>query len=380
MQNTYDVIVIGGGAIGCAIAWQVARSGRRVLLLERGQLGGEASSAAAGMLGAQLEVGAPGPLYHLCMESRSLYRGFADELFEETGIDVQYTDNGILRLPVSEQEANELKACMAWQIQSGGQAQWLSESEISELEPAVVAAHGGLLLPKDGNVCAPLLARALGAAAMKYADVVEGADVTNIVFRSSNVKVETPNAAYNAEQVVVAAGAWADKVLQPTGVQFGISPVKGQIFSFRPTEGAKLTRTVFRDHAYLVPKRDGTIVMGATEEHESGYNRHVTVSALSHLFSSLSLIAPALSKSKFERAWIGFRPKSKYLTPVIGSIPWNQRLIVAVGHFRNGILLTPVTAKIILSQLNQETPGDVWSAFVPNGSEKDSAIELEAQK
>ncbi len=379
MQQTYDVIVVGGGAIGSAIAWRLGQSGRKVLLLERGQLGTEASSAAGGMLGAQLEVGAPGPLYHLCLESRSLYQDFTRELFEETGMDAQYAENGILRIPVSEEEASELKACMAWQIQSGGQAEWLNERDVLELEPEVLAPYGGLLLPKDGNVSAPLLSRALGAAAVKRAHVVEGAEVTTISLKETHVEVETPNAVYIGEQVVVAAGAWADKVLQSTNTRFGISPVKGQIFAIRPTDDARLTRTIFRNHAYLVPKRDGTIVVGATEEHDAGYNRHVTVEALANLFTSLREIAPNLAKAKFERAWVGFRPKPEALKPAIGLVPGNPRLSVAVGHFRNGILLTPVTAKIILSQMEQETQKEVWAAFAPKGLEKRSETEAIAR-
>ncbi len=378
MQNLYDVIVIGGGAIGSAIAWRLGQSGQKTLLLERGQLGGEASSAAAGMLGAQLEVNSPGPFFHLCLESRSLYRSFASELYEETGIDVQYNENGILRIAASEDEAETLKSCMKWQKEAGGQAQWLNESEAIEFEPAVSAKFGALFLPQDGNIMAPLVSRALGAAAMKRATVIEGADVTNIRLKDDHVEVLTPSALYAAEKVVVAAGAWADKVLETAGATFGISPVKGQMFSMRPTGQVKLTRTIFRDHAYLVPKRDGTIVVGATEEHQAGYNRHVTVDALAALFSAARTIAPGLKDAKFERAWIGLRPKSKSGLPAIGPVSCNSRLHVAVGHFRNGILLTPLTAKMVTAHINNEPISDLWSHFVPNGSEKELSNEVEA--
>jgi glycine oxidase len=377
LQNLYDVIVVGGGAIGCSIAWKLSQSGRKVLLLERGQLGGEASSAAGGMLGAQLEVGSPGPFFHLCMESRSLYRFFAAELYEETGIDVGYTENGILRVASTEEEAQVLKDCMAWQIEAGGQAKWLSKDEAVELEPGISAELGALLLPLDGNVTAPLLTRALGFAATKRATVIEGAEVLNISLEDDFVRVVTTNAQYKSEKVVVAAGAWADKVLGSTGAGFGISPVKGQMFSMRPTGKVTLTRTIFRDHAYLVPKRDGTIVVGATEEHQSGYNRNVTVDALSYLFSAVKKIAPGLEGAEFERAWIGFRPKSRSGFPSIGPVSWNDRLLIAAGHFRNGILLAPVTAKMLVAHMNNDPIRDIWANFIPDGTERQISSEAE---
>jgi glycine oxidase len=376
LQDFYDIIVVGGGVIGCSIAFRLSQSGRKVLLLERGQLGGEASSAAAGMLGAQLEVTNPGPMFHLCLESRSLYHSFACELYEETGIDVGYSENGIIRVPSSTEDAQTLKECMTWQVAAGGQAEWLSENGALELEPGISAPFGALFLQKDGNIMAPLLARALGSAATRHATVIEGADVIDIVLTDNFVKVKTVNTEYQAEKVVVAAGAWADRVLSSTGASFGISPVKGQMFSMRPTGQMKLKHTIFRDHTYLVPKRDGSIVVGATEEHESGYNRHVTVSALSYLFSAVKKLAPGLSDAKFERAWMGLRPKSRSGLPSIGPVSWDNRLFVATGHFRNGILLAPITAKMIAAEINNEPISETWSRFLPDGTEKQPSVEM----
>ncbi|CAM3913348.1 glycine oxidase ThiO [Alicyclobacillus pomorum] len=365
LANSYDVIVVGGGAIGSAIAWRLGQTGRKVLLLERGQIGQEASSAAAGMLGAQLEVKEPGPFYHLCLESRSLYPRFSMELFEETGIDIEYTRNGILQVATCEGEVEVLQERMRWQTADGGRAEWIPSTLVAELEPALAPVHGALFLPEDGNVFAPRVACAVGVAAKKRCTVLEGADVTDIQSTGTHVVVHTPTDSFTADTAVVAAGAWADKILQGSGVQFGIAPVKGQLFSIRPTGNIRLTKTVFSDDIYLVPKRNGSIVVGATEEHGAGYNRTVTMEALHELFSRVQSIAPGLSDAQFERAWSGLRPGSATGFPAIGPIPGHPRIHVAVGHFRNGILLTPLTAKMVVHSIEGNPAPELWSAFRP---------------
>jgi glycine oxidase len=363
MVQRYDVTVVGGGVIGTATAWRLAEAGLHVLLLERNHLGAEASSAAAGMLGAQLEVHEAGPFYQLCLESRSMFRAFAAALAEETGIDVQLVHNGILQLAYSERDVRRLQAQAKWQTEFGGRAEWWSKEEVSCKEPGLTTTEGALFLPDDSNVSAPLLMRAVSLAVKRRCIVVEGAEVISITPFASSVVVSTATENYESASVVIANGAWASRFLQPLHVDFPIHPVKGQMIAVRPRGAVRLTHTVYTDEAYLVPKRDGTIVVGATEEHGAGFNRDVTMDAIARLSTAFRKIAPGLADAVFERAWIGLRPGSPQGHPLLGPHPEHPNVHFAVGHFRNGILLSPLTAEILTRSVLGEPWKEVWTAF-----------------
>ena len=365
MKRLYDVIVIGGGVVGATTAWRLAQSGRKVLLLERNKIGSEASGAAAGMLGAQLEVGSPGPFFHLCIESRNSYPSFAASLLEETGIDVQLVQNGILRMAYNSDEVRELDQQRAWQTDLGRRARWWNEDTLSAAEPLLAPALGALLLPDDGNLSAPLLTQALAVATARRLDVLEDTEVQQIIPSARQVQVDTVLGSYLAEHVVIATGAWAKMLLAQVGVSSNIYPVKGQMMSIRPRPGLRLGRTIFSRHAYLVPKRDGTIVVGATEDHHAGFNHDVTVGNMAFLTSALERMAPKLTDSVVVRSWTGLRPGSPTGLPLIGPLPGGDRVILAVGHFRNGILLAPVTAEMILKELDRVAWPDLWRIFSP---------------
>lgn len=316
------------------------------------------------MLGAQLECAEPGPFYHLCLESRGLYQDFVDELYETTGIDAQLTHNGILQLAYTDDEVRMQKAQMEWQTTNGSRAEWLKAEVIAELEPTVAPGLGGLWLPDDSNVNARLLAEALGVAVHRTCTVVEGAPVSGIHPRAGGgYTVETPTGGYAGESVVVAAGAWASQLIQPFLSTYAIEPVKGQLLAIRPRHGRRLIRTVFSNHMYLVPKCDGTIVVGATEERGAGFNREVTIDAVMSLLSAVHRIAPGLQDAVFERTWMGLRPGSPTGVPLIGELPNFPGLHVAIGHFRNGILLAPVTGHMMVKSVGHEVWPERWTAF-----------------
>lgn len=364
MNKVFDVIVIGGGVIGTTSAWKLAKTGRRVLLLERQRCGAEASSAAAGMLGAQLEVSEPGSFYHLCLESRSLYQAFVDELYETTGIDAQLTHNGILQLAYSEKEVDALQTRMQWQRENGSRAEWLSHTDVAAQESTLSTSHGALLLPDDGNVNAPLLVSALEAAVKRHCRVVEGVEVTDIQRDvHGHYTVVTPTVNYASESIVIATGAWASRLLRPFAPQCVTQPVKGQLLSIRPRNGQQLHRTVFNNHSYMVPKRDGTIIVGATEDRVAGFNRDVVIDAIAYLLATAGRIAPGLCDAVFERSWTGIRPGTSDDRPWIGELPEFPGLHVAVGHFRNGILLAPVSGDMIVQAMDGQSWPHHWQAF-----------------
>ncbi|QSO47809.1 glycine oxidase ThiO [Alicyclobacillus mengziensis] len=361
-MDTFDIIVIGGGVVGLTSAWKLAESGRKVLVLDRNQCGAEASSAAAGMLGAQLEVSEPGDFYQLCLESRQLYPQFAEDLFEKTGIDTGLTDNGILKLAFSTEEVDALKSQMDWQIKGGARAEFVNAVDIAHFEPVLANCAGGLFLPDDSNISAPLLARALSVAAKTSCTVKEGSEVVAIARDKSSYRVKTQSETFYAESVVIAAGAWARHLL-PQALECDIQPVKGQLLAIRPQNGLSIRRTVFSNHTYLVPKRDGTIVVGATEDRTAGFDKDATIDAISDLVTAVQRIAPGLRNAVFERTWTGLRPGSSDDRPWIGEVADSPGLHVAIGHFRNGILLAPVTAQMIVASIAGEPWPHHWQTF-----------------
>ncbi|MHB1682846.1 MAG: glycine oxidase ThiO [Bacilli bacterium] len=369
MRNTtYDVIVAGGGVIGASIAWRLGQEGRRVLLLEKGEIGMGASSAAAGMLGAQLEMDKPGPQYQLGLESRSMYRSFANELFEETGIDIQMTDNGTLRLAHDEEEAGRLRRLGVWQSESGARAQWLTPIETNRLEPLLGPTHGALHLPDDGNIAAPLLSRALAVAARIRTDAVEGAAILSYGIDGRGVVVNTLDAVYHADFLVLAAGAWSGGINGKPALPVQVGPVKGQLLSIRPRGPLRLHRTAFAEGIYLVPKRDGSIIAGATEERDARFQRDVTLEAVYSLLKAVRAVAPELANAAFERAWTGFRPATPNSLPLIGADPAYPQFIYAVGHYRNGILLAPVTGNMATAAVAGRVWPEHWRAFLPTAA------------
>jgi len=370
MKTTFfDVIVVGGGAIGCMTAWRIAQTGQSVLLLEKGQLGQEASRAAAGMLGAQLEVHEAGPFFHLCLQSRRLFRSLAEELLDITGMDIQLVPNGILHLAKSAIQANRLQARCTWQVANGGHAVWWSAAEVSQRTSGIATHYGGLFLPEDGNLSAPHYVDALAAAVRQSCSVVEGTEVLNIREDSAlETQVETTDMTYTATTVVVCAGAWAEALLRPLGYSYHVRPVKGQMLRLRPQQqlpALSLRQTLFTEDVYIVPKRDGSVIVGATEEHNAGYDRAVTAGALSTLIMAAQAVVPALGDATFVEAWTGLRPRVASGLPIIGRLPQHPQIIVCAGHFRNGILLSPITAELVVTTLNGQPELEIGTEFSP---------------
>ncbi|SIS52612.1 glycine oxidase ThiO [Alicyclobacillus vulcanalis] len=365
----YDVVVVGGGAIGMAAAREMARAGLRVAVIDRGQLGGEASGAAAGMLGAQLEAHGPDAFYQLCRASRAMYPVFAEELREETGVDIEWVENGILQLARSEGQAMALRERMRWQREAEDEAVWLEPDDLRAFQASVAAdAWGALYLPRDGNVYVPRLVAALRASVAQTCAVFEGEEVLRIHRDGAVWCIRGARGTYAADHVVVAAGAWASRLLLPLGARVEVRPVKGQMLAVRPVQGALLRHTVYDAGTYLVPKRDGTVVIGATEEPDAGYDKRNTLDALAALAARALDAVPGLRGAEWLRAWSGLRPRiaGEQANPVIGPWPGAPGLTLAVGHFRNGVLLAPITGRMVTAAVLGREPEEAWRPFWPS--------------
>jgi glycine oxidase len=359
MSNTYDAIVVGGGVIGGAIAYNLAKRGGKVLLLEKDRLASKASGAAAGMLGAQSEMDGDGPLFQLARKSRAMFTKIAEEIKETSGIDIGLINKGMLKVALNEQEQQEYKRIMAIQNQSGEQADWLTGEELRRKEPALSdAIKGAMYIEKDGQVEADQLtlgflksAAASGVVIKEYVEVYE--------FQLSKGKVEgvvTNQGIFTSENVIVAGGAWSQKLLSETGLQLDTYPVKGECFSV-VTHRQMLFTTIFSHGCYLVPKKGGRIIVGATVKPRT-FDQKVSVSGISILLEQAKNLMPSIVEAEWERAWAGIRPQTVDGLPYLGEHPAYKGLYIATGHFRNGILLSPITG-VVIADLIEGKPTSV---------------------
>jgi glycine oxidase len=349
-MNVTDVAVIGGGIMGCAVALRLAARGVGVTVIERGIPGAEASSAAAGILGPQMEADAPGPLLDLGLRSRALYPALAAELRDATGIDIGYVKSGVLAVALDGAGAAELTARRAWQMARGLRVEPLSSEQLHALEPNLaVEVRAGLRFPDDAQVNARELARAFSqAAARAGARFLQGRYVRRVLVEGGVATgVELDGEVLAAGTVVVAAGSWSGLV-EGAGVPATIvRPARGQLVSIetRPP----LFRHVLNVHGrgYLVPRPDGTVIAGSTVE-MAGFRKEVTVGGLAQILGLARTLVPALGDAPVTGSWSNFRPYTEDHLPVLGLTPV-RGLVLATGHFRNGILLAPVTAEAIAS-------------------------------
>lgn len=342
------VVVIGGGVIGCASAYFLAKAGLAVTLIERDQIGAQASAAAAGMLAPLAESRGPTPFLALALASLRLFETLERELKQETGIDIELSRCGILRVAEDPQEVARLQRFHRWQKEAGLPTEWLDAAAARDLEPGLGAAVlGAIYSPTEMHVQSPRLTQALALAAQaRGARFCTGTPVTG--FRREGNRVcaaQTAAAEIDGATFVLAAGAWGATCTRWLGIELPVFPVRGQILALSQTT-PPLKRIVYGGHAYLVPKQDGSLVVGATEEH-AGFDARVTAAGLAGLLDRAAALYPPAAEATFLRAWSGLRPGSQDGHPLLGPLPGWTNVLFAGGHFRNGVLLSAVTGQSI---------------------------------
>lgn len=341
-----DCLVVGGGIIGLSLAYELSRRGVSVTLVEQGEWGGQASSAAAGMLAPLKEFALPGPMVELGMDSLRLYPQWAQELEACTAADVQLSLEGLVTVALDEQESEELRAKYLWQKEAGHDVHWLNGRELREVEPLLTErAVAGIYSPGEGHINNRLLLRSLVTACrLQGVTLLAGCVVSGIAVKGGRVVgVETSSGPIRAGHTVIASGAWAGIMMNRLDVAIPVRPVRGQVAAVSSV-GVPLRTVIFGKSGYITPKKDGTIVIGATED-ESGFRREVTLAGLASVLQGVMPYVPALHEAAFLEAWGGLRPATADGKPLLGPVPGWEGLSLAGGHFRNGILLSPVTAK-----------------------------------
>ena len=361
-----DVVVIGGGVIGLAVAWRAAQRGASVCVLERGGLGGGASHLAAGMLAPVTEAD-PGELalLELGLRSARLWPGFAAELAEASGSDPGLLRCGALVVARDRDEAEALERELALRRELGLDVERLLPSVARRREPALAPTiRLALAVPGDHAVDPRAAVLALAEAARRAGvRLCTQAAVRRIVLRDGTVGgVELADGRVaEGGQVVLAAGAWSGAIEGlPADVQLPLRPVKGQIMRLRDPAGAGLLERIVRfEGGYLVPRGDGRYVLGATME-ERGFDTTVTAGGLYELLRDAGELVPGVHELVVEEMGAGLRPATPDNAPVLGAAPGIGGLVWATGHHRNGILLAPVTAEIVVAAL---AGADVPAAF-----------------
>ena len=366
MARTADILVVGGGVIGCAIAYELAKAGLAVTLVERGTPGCEASSAGAGMLAPQAESSAASPRLGLGLASKALYADLALELRERTGLDIEYETGGNLHCFLDEGDEAVGRAACAWQREAGLKAELLSRADALALEPDLSPeVRGALFLPEDHWVNNPRLVTALAtAAALERVRFVTG-EATVLVRAGDRVTgVQVGEDQIRAALVVLAAGAWSGQLAATAGLRLPVGPVRGQIVCLEGIPRRHRHLLHIKDH-YLVSRVNGEILIGASVEW-AGFAKQVTAEYVRSALDAAIRLVPALARLPIKATWAGFRPWAPDELPVIGPWPGLEGLVVATGHFRNGILLAPITGRLIRELLVDHAPSLDLTPFLPD--------------
>jgi glycine oxidase len=351
------VIVVGGGAVGLSVAWELAERKLRVVLLERGAIGREASWAGAGILTPGDPDRAEGPHARLMALSLALHRRWAERLRGLTGIDNGFRACGGAVVGDSAAEERLLAAVEPHWRNEGVEFRRLSREQVRRLEPALnpdlrVVYH----LPGTGQLRNPRHLKALTAAcAAAGVEVRADCPVEGLTTDGRAVTgVRTAAGPVPADAVVVAAGPWSQQLLAPLGVAVRTRPVRGQIVLLS-TARPLLAGVVERGPCYLVPRDDGRLLVGSTEE-DAGFEKANTPEAIAELTALAAHLVPATADATFEQAWSGLRPGNADGRPYIGAVGSHPGLYVAAGHFRNGIQMSTGTAVMIADLITGRTP------------------------
>lgn len=359
-----DVLVVGGGAIGCAIAWAVARRGAEVVVLERDEPGAHASGAAAGMLSPLAEAEGPGAFLSLLLAARDRFSAVSRALLEETGVDVGYRDDGTLAVALTAEDEGPLETRFRWQSAAGLPVQRLTAREARGLEPALSPAlRWALRFEGDHQVDSRRFSRALWLAAIAAgAEFLVGSEARELVHdgaRAAGVRLADGDRVL-ADRVVLAAGSWSGRLGNlPRPVP--VRPVHGQLLALEAVSPL-LRHVINTPRVYLVPRSDGRVVVGATVD-ESGFRTRVRAAGSLRLLEAAIEAAPALADHALTAQWAGLRPGTPDGLPILGPDPDVEGLLYATGHYRNGILLAPLTGELVGALALHEPPAHDLGCF-----------------
>lgn len=353
--------------MGLSIARELNRQGiKKITVLERGEIGRESSFAAAGMLAPNVETEKRDDFTEFCAESLTLYTNYAEELLAETGVDIELDCSGSLYLAFSEEDSKEINRRYKWQKSAGLQVERLTARETLQAEPFVSPdVRASLFFPNDWQV----ENRGLLFALEKYTEfnhikIVENAEIVNLLIENNRIiGAETKNEKFHAATVVLATGAWTSLIKVESFVLPPVKPIRGQMISFQ-TAKRLFQKVIYSPRGYIVPRADGRILVGATVENV-GFDKNVTDAGTEILRETALEISPGLGNLEIAEKWAGLRPFAADGLPILGAFPEVENLFIATAHYRNGILLAPLTAKIMAEKIAGNLDSEYLKIFSP---------------
>jgi glycine oxidase len=366
----HDVLIIGGGVIGLSLAWDLAKHGCSVHVIDKGQIGREASWAGAGILPAATHSIDQHPLDQLRGLACELHPQWAAELKSLTGIDTGYWRCGGIHLARSPGEAASLAAWATLARDERIRIEQLSTTSLAETEPGLIwegeppaqplgnrytELRAQYLVPDESQLRNPWHVRALyRACELAGVEITPHTEVTDFTITNGSLaEADSTSGPLAARCYCFTSGAWTGQLLQRLGIHLGILPIRGQIILFRCDE-PPITHIINEGSRYLVPRQDGRLIAGSTEE-EVGFDKRTTAEAMADLTQFACDLVPGLKNAAIEKTWAGLRPASFDGLPFLGRLTNIHNAFIASGHFRNGLFLSPATA-IVMSQLIRDQP------------------------
>jgi glycine oxidase len=363
-MKTYDAVVAGGGLIGASIALELAELGMKVGLYDAKEPGREASWASAGMISPAPENAEMIPFVPMGLASVALYPEFIAKVEELTGMNVGYRKDGALDAILDGDAEEELSTIVALQHGVGLRAEALSGEQARQMEPSLTEeVEAAIFRPDEASLDARVFTDAVLKAAQERGVRVFGGNGTKALWREGD---KCKGLVLEKEQVeakwtVIAAGCFSARI-EGVAPYAPVSPAKGQMIGLR-CESVEIRRVLWLEHKYLVPRGDGRVIAGSTIE-RTGFDHDVTAGAVQLILREVMKMVPALEKARIEETWAGLRPDSPDHLPIIGPTDV-EGLLIATGHFRSGILLTPVTARLIREWVSEGKVSVDWERVSP---------------
>ena len=372
-----DVVIVGGGIVGLACAYECAKAGASVTLLEYGKTGMQATNAAAGMLAPLSEAHEPGPMFDIGVQALAVFAALVADLESRVGFDIELQLDGILKVAFTNDQLEELRRRHSRLTSAGHRLELLDAAQCREAEPRISERIiGGLYSPNEGSVSNQLLALAFERAAIAHgAEIRQRAAVTGFRTRGDRVAaVRTSDVDFACDNIVIAAGARSGQIAAKLPHRrlttddrrpaLPVHPVRGQMIALGGMS-TPIRSIVWGADGYLVPRANGIVFAGATVE-DVGFRRRTTQAGLRRMRSMANALVPQLSVAKHLFEWAGLRPGTPDGLPILGPVPGWSNVIGATGHYRNGILLGPITGRLIAEGIVRADWSNVPDAFAPS--------------
>lgn len=363
-----QIAVVGGGIIGLSVAFECAKRGFKVTVIEKGQCGGQATGAAAGMLAPYSEIGEdPDPFFALCQLSLSLYPEWQQEVKTVSGLDFEYVQSGSLHVALHEADELALETRLSWQQEWGVRGEIVKGEALRRLEPALTKeAVAALYYPDEHHLYAPDYVQALIKACRKLGvEILEQAgEVQFREIKEDGLLLAGDDVTVGAELCILACGAWTAIYESVLGIRLPIFPIRGQICAYHRHE-EQINHLIFFSQGYVLSKGNGTIVCGASED-IAGFDTSVTEQGINRLVRFSRQLFPVLEGREPFHRWAGLRPATQDGYPLLGPVDHYPNIILASGHYRNGILLSPATGQVIADVIEGRNPKVNLDFFDPH--------------